>query len=227
MRVLGVDGCTAGWIGIVLADGPVTALFATGIAELVRLAEAGGPVEVVAIDIPIGLPERGRRAADVLTRAELGPRRRSLFMTPVRPALEAGTHAAAVEINRRLAGEGVSRQAYGLRDKLFDVDRWRPGPSRRVVEVHPELSFTRMAGAPLPYPKSTWAGAERRRELLAAEGVEVAGDLGPAGAFAGVDDVLDAAAAAWTARRVARGAARPLPDPPEDLGDGRPCAIWA
>jgi predicted RNase H-like nuclease len=142
-------------------------------------------------------------------------------------SLEAADHVSAVEVNRRLAGEGVSRQAYGLREKLFDVDRWVRTARQRGVEVHPELCFTRMAGAPLPYPKTTWAGVERRRELLAAEGIVVAGDLGPAGALAGVDDVLDAAAAAWTARRLAAGRAHPLPDPPEEFGDGLPCAIWA
>jgi predicted RNase H-like nuclease len=41
-----------------------------------------------------------------------------------------------------------------------------------------------------------------------------------------VDDVLDAAAAAWTALRVSQGAARCLPDPPETFSDGLPCAIW-
>ena len=42
----------------------------------------------------------------------------------------------------------------------------------------------------------------------------------------GVDDVLDAAAVAWTARRVAAGAARRLPAEPERFSDGVDCAIW-
>jgi predicted RNase H-like nuclease len=41
-----------------------------------------------------------------------------------------------------------------------------------------------------------------------------------------VDDVLDAAAVAWTARRYVDGAARSLPDPPEAFADGWPAAIW-
>jgi predicted RNase H-like nuclease len=51
-------------------------------------------------------------------------------------------------------------------------------------------------------------------------------DLGPAGERAGIDDVLDAAAAAWTARRLANGQAWPMPDPPETFSDGLACAIW-
>ncbi|WP_442914336.1 DUF429 domain-containing protein [Kribbella sp. NBC_00709] len=84
-----------------------------------------------------------------------------------------------------------------------------------------------MAGRPLSHPKSTWAGGEERRRLLAAAGMTVVGDIGFAGEVAGVDDVLDAAAAAWTARRYAEGRARAYPSPPEQLGDGIPSAIWA
>ncbi len=57
--VLGVDACKSGWVGVRLA-GEVTAHFARTIDELVTSA---APVTVVAIDIPIGLPARGRRAA--------------------------------------------------------------------------------------------------------------------------------------------------------------------
>jgi predicted RNase H-like nuclease len=89
------------------------------------------------------------------------------------------------------------------------------------------VCFARLAGGPLTARKSTWAGAERRRALLAGAGIGLAGDLGGAAASAGVDDVLDAGAAAWAARRVLRGDARPLPDPPETFSDGWPSAIWS
>ena len=82
-----------------------------------------------------------------------------------------------------------------------------------------------MAGAPLRSRKITWAGAVQRRALLAQAGILLDGDLGLAGEQAGVNDVLDAAAAAWTARRVSQGAARCLPSPPEVFSDGIPAAI--
>jgi predicted RNase H-like nuclease len=66
----------------------------------------------------------------------------------------------------------------------------------------------------------------RRRQLLAAEGIALADDLGLAGQQVGVDDVLDAAAVAWTARRVADGSARRLPAEPEHFSDQVDCAIW-
>ena len=101
--------------------------------------------------------------------------------------------------------------AYQLRD--------HHGASRAVA-------YLMLAGAPLPDGKRTWAGVHHRRHLLAAAGIHVPDDLGPAGRLAAVDDVLDAAAAAWTAARVAAGTATPLPDPPVEHDDGWPAAIW-
>jgi predicted RNase H-like nuclease len=249
-RVLGVDACRAGWIGIALSGGQARAYFAPGIRELADRAAADGPVLVIAIDIPIGLADGGRRRADQLAREALGRRWPSLFITPVRNAVEAADYQAAAAENRRLAGEGLSRQAFALRAKILDVDRWlqsgspaaarvaearpelsfaaqmgSPAPAQ-VVEVHPELSFAAMAGAPLRSRKTSWAGAAQRRALLAEAGIVLDGDLDVAGEQAGVDDVLDAAAAAWTARRVSQSSARCLPPSPEVFSDGIPAAIW-
>jgi predicted RNase H-like nuclease len=227
-QVLGVDACRTGWAGIALSGGQARAYFAPGIRELADRAAADGPLLVIAIDIPIGLPDAGRRSADVLARKELKGRWPSLFITPVRTAVEAADYQAAAAENRRLAREGLSRQAFALRAKILDVDQWLQAgsPAARVAEAHPELSFAAMAGAPLRSRKSTWAGAVQRRTLLAQEGIVLDGDLGLAGEQAGVDDVLDAAAAAWTARRVSQDSARCLPSSPEVFSDGIPAAIW-
>ena len=101
----------------------------------------------------------------------------------------------------------------------------QPPGSRPVVEVHPELSFQEMAGGRLPASKATWSGLIARRELLQQHGIDLPDDIGTAGLRAGPDDVLDAAAAAWTAVRVASSTARSLPNPPQDL-DGVAAAIW-
>jgi predicted RNase H-like nuclease len=88
--------------------------------------------------------------------------------------------------------------------------------------VHPELSFATMAGAPLAEPKSRPAGQALRRSVLAGAGLAVPDD--PAWRRATVD-VLDAAAVAWTARRIATGRAVVLPDPPQTGEDGQEIAI--
>ena len=225
-RVLGVDACKAGWVGIMLSDGAVHPYFATAIGDLAEQAEASGPLDVIAIDMPIGLPDVGRRQADVLARKLAGPRWASVFMTPVRAALEEDDYAAATTVNLKVAGEGISRQAHGLRAKILQVDQWVRHAPQRIVEIHPEVSFACLAGTPLEVSKTTWAGVARRQQLLAGAGIVLAEDLGLTGEKAGVDDVLDAAVAAWTARRVVGGHAQPVPQPPEKFSDGLPCAIW-
>lgn len=252
MRVLGADVWDGRWVGVVLDDGDdsvddvvggrVEAHTAADVRALVAAAQRGGPLAVVGLDIPIGLAERGHRAADLEARRVLGARRSSVFVTPVRAALEAGSHAEAVVISREATGAGVSVQAYGLRAKVLEVDAWVRDPAAsvghggmRVVEVHPEVAFGRLAALragdadgchPLADRKKSWAGAARRRALLAAAGVVVPDEMGEAGRAA-VDDVLDAAVVAWVARRVGLGAARPLPDPPQVTPDGWPAAIWS
>jgi predicted RNase H-like nuclease len=225
-RVIGVDACKRGWIAIAVEDGSTGAYFAEDIQLLIARAEADGPLDVVAVDMPIGLPDRGQRQADVLARAVIGALWPSVFMTPVREALMAADHAAASAINRELTGQGISVQAFGLKSKLFQVEQWVRKTPVRVVEIRPEVCFARLAGAPLTARKSSWAGAERRRALLADAGIRIAGDLGRAGAYAAVDDVLDAGAA-WAARQVLSGRAQPMPSPPETFSDGWACAIWS
>lgn len=224
-RVLGVDACRAGWVGVVLdGDRAPTAHVARTLAALVDAA--GGAFAVVGVDIPIGLPDSGRRAADLLAKAAIGPLRSSVFLTPVRAAVEAPDHATAVAVNRERAGEGVSVQAYGLRHRVLETERYAATAPHPVVEVHPEVVFAHLHGAPLTVRKPTWAGAALRHRLLADRGIHLDDDLGLAGRDVAVDDLLDAAAVAWTAARYARGEARSLPDPPEPMPDGTTAAVW-
>src|SRR5919107_679357 len=135
-----------------------------------ELAEAVGPVGVVGIDIPLGLPDDTDRAPDVLARKLVGPRRSSVFMTPPRRALLAGSRYEADVISRRLTGKGVSSQAFALAVKLLEANAWAPHAPARVVEVHPEVSFATLAGSFLE-PKRSWSGAQQRHRLLAGAGI--------------------------------------------------------
>lgn len=221
-----MDACRAGWIAVAWTGRDVQAYVQEDIGAVAELAAADGPVAVIGIDIPIGLADCTLRRADLLARKAAGPRWASVFVTPVRPALAIDGYEEASALNRRLTGSGISRQAFNLRDKILQVDAWLPSAPCPVVEVHPELTFAELAGAPLSDSKSTWAGAVRRRQLLASACIELSGDLGLSGRQAGVDDVLDAGAVAWTASRVARGTAQHVPDSPERFSDGIACAIW-
>jgi len=65
----------------------------------------------------------------------------------------------------------------------------------------------------------------RSGALLSEAGIKLPDDLGEVGKQLAV--VLDAAVAAWPARRQAKCSARCLPDPLETFSDGHHCAIRA
>lgn len=194
MLALGVDAARGGWIAVALEEGRFAgaALERRFPALLERFAEAA----VVGVDVPIGLPQPDRRRrADVEARKLVGARRSSVFFTPARAALEAATYTEA-----RLVAPSTSAQGWALRTAILDVARVRDA---RVREVHPEVSFAVLAGAPLAFAKRTWNGQRERIHLLRRAGIKIPDRL-DAGLVAS-DDVLDAAVAAWTATRIARG----------------------
>jgi predicted RNase H-like nuclease len=226
--VLGVDASPTGWVGVLLAPGArPAALSSRSMAALVELARETAPLAVVAIDIPIGLPDTGGRQADVLARQALPGKGSSVFATLTRSAYLAESYAEGRAENLA-ATDGLrsaSAQAYALRAKILEVDAWvRSRPGVDVIEVHPELSFARMAGGPVLASKKKPEGVDARRAVLAGAGL-----VPPAwfrGSEFGEDDLLDACAAAWSAVRRARGDAESLPEVPEVFSDGIPAAIW-
>jgi predicted RNase H-like nuclease len=221
--VAGVDGYRGGWVAVVLRDGAFDrAVAAPRFREL--LSELG-PLDAVGVDIPIGLSGGAPRAADVLARRLLGRRASSVFMTPPRAALESATYAEALAACAAAGAAGLSRQAYALAQKILDVEGAIIGGAADVREVHPECSFARMAGDRPAAPKRTWDGMQERVARLAARSIRLPWPLGLPPQVA-ADDVLDAAAAAWSASRIAAGTAVPLPEPPELMPDGRAAAIW-
>lgn len=227
--VLGVDACRGGWVGVVLDPDLRARVFtAHTITDLLELVEETTSVAVVAIDIPIGLPDTSGRAADAEARRELVGKSSSVFSTPTRGALEAETYAEgrAANLAATDGATSVSAQAYALREKVLQVDAWvRSGPRVPVIEVHPEISFARMAGAPVLARKKDADGVLARRAALAAHGI--AAPPWFRGSPFGEDDLLDACAAAWSAVRHSHGLAESFPAEPEVFSDGIPAAIWA
>lgn len=219
MAVLGVDGCKRGWVGV-RWDGDAThVLVAPTIAELVV---AAGAVEVITIDIPIDLPVDAPRQAERLARGLLPGRASTVFNAPAAAVLDAADYPAGNAANRAALGLGLSKQAWSLVPKIRDVRDWLlTDPGVPVVEAHPEVCFATMNGGVLVDGKTTVPGESLRRSLLATHGLAVDARRRPGVA---VDDVLDAAATAWTARRFADGSAERHPAEPRDHLSP---AIWA
>ena len=211
-------------MAVALQDGAFArAGFAASFGALLREHR---DAQVVAVDIPIGMLASGSRAADAQARRLLPTRLKStIFNAPPRVALEAEDYAGACAACEQLLAKRLSRQSYALSAKIREVEpHWRAAPER-IFEVHPELSFQQLANRPLCSSKKTWNGHQERASLLVDAGVVVPAELEVAG-HAAPDDVLDAAVAAWSAERIARGVNGCVPDPPERDEAGREVAIW-
>ena len=230
----GVDGCPAGWIAVTLTPltppGPAatrggTACVAVSIAVAAALDDL--PLAPVAgIDMPLGLLACGWRDADRLARRALGRRGATVFAIPPRPVWAALSYAEANQACRELTGRGLSVQAWGLRRKIAEATEYRRRaaarrPSLSLYEVHPELSFAALAGAPLPDSKHSKAGLAIRRDLLAQAGIALPARVPGAAEH----DLLDAAAVAWSARRIAAGQATVLTNPAQLADDGLEIAV--
>ncbi len=218
-KVVGIDGAKTKWVAVELEDGAFAdcAVYAT-LAEIVA---AHPDALAFGIDVPIGFPEGDSRPADLEARAFVGARRSSVFPMPHREVLQADTYAEANAVSRKLYSKGISRQTYALRLNIFEADAL--AADSRVFEVHPEVSFRAMKGDVLPFAKKSWNGLRERVVLLAEAGIRLPETL-PCG-HVGADDIVDAAAGAWSAARVAAGTALALPSASE--GDPRRGRIWA
>lgn len=228
--VAGVDGCRGGWFCVLrnLEDNTAQGFVLPSISEIFSLKEAP---EVIAIDIPIGLPDRIKgsgRACDRLVRQSLGKRASSVFTVPARAAVNETDYRRACEV-AALHSEPprqISKQIFHLFPKIREVDAiMTPALQSRVRECHPETSFSIMNGhRPLTEPKKLRGrlhqpGFEMRLALLLAHGFSenFLGRNGFKRTVATPDDFLDACACAWSASRIANGDALCFPsDPPRD-----------
>ncbi len=172
-----------------------------------------GDLAAVGIDIPIGLLDTYPRDCDVEARRMLGARRSTVFPAPVRDVLDAVDHSDACRRSRAVSGKGLSIQAFNLIPAVAAIDRLLTADDReRIVEAHPECALARLAGRPMSESKHRPGGRSERRALLAAAhpGFERLLVSRPPDRSLPFVDLLDAAAVAVTAARVAAGTERRL-----------------
>jgi predicted RNase H-like nuclease len=222
-RVLGVDGCKRGWVGVELHDGRFAAAHVD--ATLAGLLAAAPDADAVGVDMPLGLMATEERSSDRAAQRLLARRSASIFVMPPRPVFDAPDHATGTALAVALTGKGISIQAWGLKAKLLEAEALYSSSSLPLFEVHPELSFRQLGLLPTDGSKKSWRGQRARLRVLGAAGIELPEDLGPVDGIP-ADDVLDAAAAAWSAHRIACGTAFCVPDPPQVNEQGQQLAIW-
>jgi predicted RNase H-like nuclease len=241
MWVAGVDGCRAGWIAVLMrVDDPQAHRIMTA-PTFAAIADAPEKPAVIAVDMPIGLPERtdgSGRLPEQLIRPLLGQRQSSVFAIPSRRAVEAEDYGEACTIAAASSEppRKVSRQGFAIFPKIREIDallRTRPELVSRIYEVHPELAFWALNHAEaLDQPKKVKGtpyapGMALRRTLLTRSGLlpeSLIHASPPRGAAE--DDLLDALAGLTVALDIARGGGQPFPDPPGRDAHGLPVAIW-
>ena len=209
----GVDGCRGQWLAAVAGD-PDEIVWR--LVPTFRDLYDDASLSVIAVDVPIGLPESGVRACDVAARAAVGARRSSVFAAPLRSVLGCTTYAEAREVLGRAGGPSMSAQAFGIVAAVRDVDECvGPDDDERVVETFPELAFRLLAGTTLPGKRTANGVGERIRALMTWR-ADVVDLLTFVPSRVPVDDALDALVCLWSAQRWAAGERRTLGDGTRD-----------
>ncbi|MGO8951970.1 MAG: DUF429 domain-containing protein [Rhodomicrobium sp.] len=225
VTVAGVDGCRGGWLCVLRrVDAPFGehAFLAKTIGEILNHPESPA---IVAIDIPIGFPDRivgPGRACDAAARKGLGKRASAVFSAPARTVLTNPGYASAcaAALAASEPPRKISKQTFHLFPKIGEVDAvMTPALQSRVFECHPEVAFFVMNGRQALHEPKKRGGLDRRKSLLTAQGFsqEFLSEAVFRRAEARADDILDACACAWTAARIFKGEAIRFPElPPLD-----------
>jgi predicted RNase H-like nuclease len=96
-----------------------------------------------------------------------------------------------------------------------------------IYEVHPELCFWKMnRERAMKHNKKSKRGRAERLRVLADFDPDVRKRVAERPRGVGMDDLLDAYAAAWTAIRIAKGTAKTLPAQPPRDRHGLRIGIW-
>lgn len=140
-----------------------------------------------------------------------------MFPAPVRACLSDGDYRTLCSLHRVIDGRGLTRQAFCLLPKIKQVDVFltrQPVFSERIREVHPEVSFALWNGQqPMRFNKAKSEGQRERQRLIdlqwPGERERLVREL--RGSRFARDDLNDACAALWSARRIAAGQAKPFP----------------
>ncbi len=169
--VVGVDGCREGWVvarWTADQDGneTVSTTIEVDLGTLVDEVRAGD-IDVAAIDMPMGLFDDGPRFADGAARKLLSPRGSTIFSAPARCTLASTDYQHACELSRNAIGKALSIQAFNLLPKIRELDNLIDGSDQdKIVESHPECSFSSLANGPLLESKHGADGKAIRLELL-------------------------------------------------------------
>jgi predicted RNase H-like nuclease len=197
-KYFGLDGFRQGWVAAWIEDsGDHGFSYSRSAAELLS-----GPFERAMIDVPIGLPERGYRLCDREAKKLVGS---AVFLGVRRNIWAFADCDAANEFywQSEGRGRGISRQLWGIRGKVQEIDEFiSPQLQGKVMETHPEVVFWKLAGEKAFAKKKSAEGRAERIRILKENGFTQIDSLmvQRKGSGIGRDDLIDACVCAIAAR---------------------------
>jgi len=226
MKYIGVDACKKGWFAVCLESDK---RWAIEIFESIEnLWNRFQKDSLILIDIPIGLPDSGKRRCDVKARKILKQRASSVFPVPCRQAVHANTYVNACRLNKKVLDVKLSIQTWNISGKIREVDNLllNSVKARRCMrESHPEICFWALAdGRPMIYYKKTAQGFSERIKILnqaypASQEIVTAAMDSFLRKDLAKDDILDAMVLAISAG-VGSGGIATIPNHPEKDPEG-------
>ena len=169
MKYVGIDGCRVGWFYVGFDDSDT---FSVGILPRIdEISDWLTSVSVMLIDIPIGLPSKGRaeRLCDREARQIIKPRGSTVFPAPARSAIAKESYETGSAENLRCLGRKLSRQSWAIAGKIKEVDDFlvTRKPGSKIREMHPEVAFCGLnGGRPLLTRKKDREGFDERLGVL-------------------------------------------------------------
>ena len=236
MKYIGVDGCPDGWLTIEYGDTQLQR--AAQYDDIEAIWDDHHDAEQILIDVPIGLREEDNtpRPCDAAAREYLGsPRSSSVFPTPIRPVLGAGSYEEARKIQEAKTGGSVGAQTWGISDKILELDEFMQNNQSEVEgtvrEAHPEVCYCALNGDEATAHSKTGAPIAaywERIDILEKVDGEILEDIRRAGTgldcAATNDDLLDAFVLAVTGSPLTE-TAKSLPGKWPDGDDGNPTGL--
>jgi predicted RNase H-like nuclease len=169
MKILGIDGCRFGWLGILIDNkGNWDYLVCESLTKLLLHFNP----DACLIDIPIVLSENeSARNCDIALRKLLPKNyKSSVFNPPVYNALNAQDYKEACKLNHFATGKKISLQTWYILPKIIEVNEFiqaNDEVASKFFESHPETFFFRLNNEnPLQNKKKTLEGRLERLSIL-------------------------------------------------------------
>ena len=217
--IIGIDGCKSGWFSIwENQDKSIHSSVFSNLNELKNFFKNESQL-ILGIDMPVVLSEVIPRQADQLARKLLSKKASSVFTAPTPEMLDQPNYEKASLVSKRLFGKSMSLQSWYLFPKIKDVQTMIHHEDMQIYEIHPELSFRAMNNEQVILEsKKTQEGFALRKALLSMHFKNfIFEDIRNQHARKDVmdNDILDALAVLWSAKRIQSNQASYLPQAPE------------